>query len=131
MALAAEKAQAVAAVSAADDLVIGADTIVVLGDRIFGKPKDKADARMMLKSLAGRQHKVITGIALAYKGGISTDHAVTSVKIRKLTSSQIDNYLATNEPMDKAGAYAIQGIGALWWWSALTVVTPMSSVCRW
>jgi len=96
-----------------DDIVIGADTIVVLDGQVYGKPIDINDARQILTKLSGRQHQVITGIAVAHAGKIWTDYVVTSVGFGNISRQQIENYLATGEPMDKAGAYAIQGVGAL------------------
>jgi septum formation protein len=117
--LPAEMARRLAEVKAADvaarhpdALVLGADTIVVLGDAILGKPVSPDDARRMLALLSGRTHQVITGIAL--RGGVSVSDAVsTDVTFRELTSREIDAYVATGEPMDKAGAYALQGRAAV------------------
>jgi septum formation protein len=95
------------------DVVIGADTIVVLDGQVYGKPVDTNDARRMLTSLSGREHQVITGIAVVTEGNSWTDFVVTSVKMGDCKVEQIETYLATGEPMDKAGAYAIQGMGAL------------------
>ena len=111
--LAYRKAQAVA-----NDLqnafVLGSDTIVVLDDVILGKPVDTADAKRMLNMLSGRSHHVYTGIALVEAGGSRTIRDVqrTEVVMKQLTNEQIDAYVATGEPMDKAGAYAIQGLAA-------------------
>jgi len=107
------KALAVAAQAGADDVVIGADTIVVLGDKVFGKPADLVDARAMLKELSGKDHQVMTGVAVVHGGSCYSDVAVTTVSMRDLTDDEIERYLATGEPFDKAGGYAIQGIGAL------------------
>lgn len=98
-----------------DALVIGADTIVVLGNRIMGKPRDRADAREMLSDLAGKTHKVITGVAVVDTAGLQTvSHAeITRVVFRPLSMREIDGYLDLDEPYDKAGAYAIQGHAAL------------------
>jgi len=117
--LPAEMARRLAEVKAADvaarhpdALVLGADTIVVLGDAILGKPVSPDDARRMLALLSGRTHQVITGIAL--RGGVSVSDAVsTDVTFRELTSREIDAYVATGEPMYKAGAYALQGRAAV------------------
>lgn len=95
------------------DVVIGADTIVVLDGQVYGKPVDQNDARRMLTNLSGREHQVITGIAVVKDSQIWTDFVVTTVRIADLMAEEIENYLVTGEPMDKAGAYAIQGIGAL------------------
>ncbi len=97
-------------------LVIGADTIVAYKDEILGKPKDKADSVRMLKLLAGKQHSVYTGVSMVYiKEGIAqTRNFVeqTKVFVAPMTNEQIDRYVATGEPMDKAGSYAIQGLFA-------------------
>jgi septum formation protein len=94
--------------------VLGADTIVVLNDVIFGKPKDKDDCRNALNMLQGKTHHTITGFCiLNYKGEIAhLESVVTKVKIKKLRSDEIENYIKTGEPFGKAGSYAIQGIGA-------------------
>ena len=93
---------------------IGSDTIVVLDDAILGKPADAAAARTMLNSLSGRRHRVISGYAVhdRVSGRTISDAVVTKVFFKKLTSREIEGYIATGEPFDKAGAYAIQGIGA-------------------
>ena len=98
-----------------DCVVLGADTIVVIGNEILGKPRDLDDAKHMLIKLSGKEHKVITGVALidTSKNAEVLSHEITSVKFRELTSRMIDSYLATQEPIGKAGAYAIQGFGAL------------------
>lgn len=107
------KARAVAAKAGADDVVIGADTIVVLGQAVFGKPTDAAAAKVMLRQLSGRDHQVITGVAVVHAGRSYTDFTATTVTMRQLTDAEIENYVATGEPLDKAGAYGIQGLGAL------------------
>ena len=91
--------------------VIGADTIVVLDDKIIGKPKDAADARNILKRLSGKRHQVITGVVIVHSEPMK-DAGVSEVNIRSLTDDEIARYVETGEPMDKAGAYAIQGKGA-------------------
>lgn len=92
--------------------VLGADTIVVVGDDILGKPQDRVDARSMLSRLSGREHRVITGFAIVSPDGGGITEAVTStVSMKPLTEEMIERYLDTGEPMDKAGAYAIQGKG--------------------
>nr|HPR40460.1 Maf family protein [Oscillospiraceae bacterium] len=91
-----------------DDLVIGADTVVVLDGEILGKPKDKSDAFRMLKALSGKRHLVLTGVAAAEKGGIRSFTQTTEVEFYPLSDELIRNYIATGEPMDKAGAYGIQ-----------------------
>jgi len=95
--------------------VLGADTIVVCEGEVFGKPADKADARRMLGMLSGREHQVITGIALidAASGTARIGHDVTSVRFSKLSNSEIEAYIDSDEPYDKAGSYAVQGKGAL------------------
>jgi len=94
-------------------IVIGADTVVVLDGSILGKPADAEEAVSMLRGLSGRAHQVYTGIALACSGGRELcDHAVTRVRMRCLTEADIRGYVATGEPLDKAGAYGIQGLGA-------------------
>jgi septum formation protein len=109
--LALEKAQTIAR-HAPDSLVIGADTIVVVDDDILNKPSSQADARRMLARLSGRTHTVVTGIACV-RGSISASGVESvAVTFRDLTESEIDAYVATGEPMDKAGAYGIQGYGA-------------------
>ncbi|MBP2625968.1 MAG: Septum formation protein Maf [Firmicutes bacterium] len=110
---ASDKANDISSKVSIDDVVIGADTIVVLDGQVYGKPIDINDARQILTRLSGREHQVITGIAVAHAGKLWTDYVVTSVRIGNISAQQIENYLATGEPMDKAGAYAIQGIGAL------------------
>jgi nucleoside triphosphate pyrophosphatase len=97
-----------------DALILGADTLVVLATEVMGKPRDADDARRMLRLLSGRTHQVITGLALVAEGQILCGEAVTTdVRFRKLGEAEISSYVATGEPMDKAGAYAIQGRGAI------------------
>ncbi len=93
--------------------VIAADTIVVIDNVILGKPQDAADAEAMLARLAGRTHQVMTGVAVRYRGRQLADVCVTDVSFRQLTEAQIAAYVATGEPLDKAGAYGIQGRGAV------------------
>ncbi|MDW8294340.1 MAG: Maf family protein [Aquificaceae bacterium] len=92
--------------------VLGADTIVVLGNRIMGKPLDRADAKGMLTSLSGKWHRVITGVCVIHPGGKLSFHDTAWVKFRPIKEEEVEEYVATEEPMDKAGAYAIQGMGA-------------------
>lgn len=99
------------AVPSEDAVVIAADTVVALGDIILGKPRNEAHARVMLCMLSGRTHEVFTGVTVAYRGRILTASAATSVTFRTLTDDEITAYLKTGEPMDKAGAYGIQGLG--------------------
>ncbi|MBR6755479.1 MAG: septum formation inhibitor Maf [Peptococcaceae bacterium] len=113
--LAWQKAKAVAA-TLQDGIVLGADTIVVSEGVILGKPKTKEEAKEMLTSLSGKWHEVMTGVALIDASGKQKDWQsveVTRVKFRNLTEQDIAAYIATNECMDKAGAYGIQGFGAL------------------
>jgi septum formation protein len=113
-ALALEKAQQVAS-QRTEGLVIGADTVVVVDGQILGKPRDPEDAKAMLRLLSGREHQVITGIAVvdAATGRARSDGVATSVMFAPLSDEIIARYVATGEPLDKAGAYAIQGFGAL------------------
>ncbi len=112
--LAHRKARAVAE-STPKGLVIGADTVVVLRGKILGKPRDEAEARLMLRELEGTSHEVYTGVAVidAASGKAAVGHERTVVHFRHLTEDEINTYVATGEPADKAGAYAIQGLGAL------------------
>lgn len=91
------------------DVIVAADTVVALGDKIFGKPVDADDAKKMLAELSGRTHSVFTGVAVWKNGELTADAAETKVTFRELTPEEIDAYVATGEPLDKAGAYAIQG----------------------
>jgi septum formation protein len=94
--------------------VLGADTTVTLDGRILGKPADAAEAAQMLRMLSGRSHRVITGVALATAEGTEVAAEVTAVKFLTLSDAEISAYVATGEPMDKAGAYAVQGGAARW-----------------
>lgn len=98
-----------------EDLVIGADTIVVLDDEILGKPKDKNEAYEMIKKLSNRTHQVMTGISLInlHSNKKIIDCVVSDVKFKDLSEEDIKDYIQTNESLDKAGAYGIQGYGAL------------------
>ena len=98
--------------SRSGDLVLGADTAVVLGDRVLGKPRDRAEAAEFLAALNGSTHEVMTGIAVVDAGGERSDVAVTQVRFRALDRTTLDWYLATGEWRDRAGGYAIQGRGA-------------------
>ena len=93
--------------------VIAADTIVVIDNVILGKPQDAAAAKAMLQRLSGRTHQVMTGVAVRYKGQQLSKVCITDVSFRQLTAEEIDAYIAIGEPMDKAGAYGIQGRGAV------------------
>ncbi|MBQ6877829.1 MAG: septum formation inhibitor Maf [Oscillospiraceae bacterium] len=110
--LAEQKALAVAKLRP-DDTVIGSDTVVVLGGEIFGKPKDKNHAHAMLKALSGKKHFVYTGVAVAEKGKVRSFVQKTEVEFYELSDETIEKYIATGEPMDKAGAYGIQGKGSV------------------
>ena len=94
-----------------EGLVLGADTIVECDGRLLGKPRDLDEARWFLRQLSGRGHLVVTGLALVQADGgrTETGHEVTEVRVRPLTSEEIDTYVRTGEPLDKAGGYAIQG----------------------
>ena len=109
--LAREKA-AVVARSAPDAVVIGSDTIVVLDGDVLGKPRDERDAASMLMRLSGRTHTVMTAVAVMWRGVERSAVEEVEVTFHTLTSAEIDAYIATREPMDKAGAYGIQGFGA-------------------
>ncbi len=112
--LAREKAQTVAA-RYPQSYVLGADTIVVVDDEVLGKPKDHADAARMLRKLSGRGHEVTTAVSLVAPGARTETRACTTkVYFRKLTEDEIQQYVASGEPMDKAGAYAIQGGASRW-----------------
>ena len=102
------KALSVAARCTPDDVVLAADTVVYL-DGIMGKPKDDGDAFDMLKSLSGRTHSVVTGYAVLHNGETFTGYERTLVTFKELSDGEIAAYIATGEPSDKAGAYAIQG----------------------
>lgn len=95
------------------DVVIAADTVVVLEGRVLGKPKDEAHAVKMLTDLSGRDHQVMTGVTVLRGGQVLTHTEITDIHFRPLSRREIENYVATGEPMDKAGAYGIQGGAAL------------------
>lgn len=95
------------------DLLIAADTVVALDGTILGKPADRADAVRMLTALSGRTHQVYTGVTVRRDDHAVTFHQVTKVTFRPLTREEIDAYVSTGEPMDKAGAYGIQALGSL------------------
>ena len=131
--LAALKAEAVGA--APEEVVLGADTTVVVDGEILGKPADEADARRMLESLSGRRHEVLTGICLRQGTRSVRDFASTSVWFEPLSAREIEEYAASGEPLDKAGAYAIQGlaskyIGKIEGCYFNVVGLPVSLVCR-
>lgn len=112
-ALSLRKAQAAAGRAGADDLIIAADTVVALDGRVLGKPQDQGEAFAMLSALSGREHRVYTGVTVLGGGQAATEHEETAVTFRALSPEEIRDYIATGEPMDKAGAYGIQGVGAL------------------
>ena len=95
------------------DLIIAADTVVSIHNRVLGKPRSEEDAARMLAALSGKLHLVYTGVTVAKEGRTLTQHEVTSVRFRTLTQADIIRYIATGEPMDKAGAYGIQGYGSV------------------
>lgn len=107
------KAQEVAQTCAPEDIIIAADTIVYLDGAILGKPRDHDDAARMLTALSGREHIVYTGVAVLRGGELRQAAERTAVRFRTLTPEEIERYIATGEPMDKAGAYAIQGLAAM------------------
>jgi septum formation protein len=107
--LAREKA---ARIPDADAVVIGSDTIVVVDGDVLGKPANEAEASRMLRRLSGRSHTVITAVAVAWQGRVAVDAESVEVTFHPLSDEQIRGYIATREPMDKAGAYGIQGFGA-------------------
>jgi nucleoside triphosphate pyrophosphatase len=111
--LAREKALAVAK-QRPRDVVLGADTVVVVDGQILGKPTDSADAARMLRMLSGREHQVITGVCVVANGQSSVASETTAVTMSEISENEIADYVATGEPMDKAGAYAIQGVASRW-----------------
>lgn len=111
--LARDKARAVFA-RHQQDVVLGADTIVVVGGQLLEKPSDAQDAARMLGLLSGRHHQVITGICVVSPGYERTEAEMTQVFFRDMSDEEIADYVASGEPMDKAGAYGIQGIASRW-----------------
>jgi septum formation protein len=107
--LSAEKASAVAREG---EIVLGADTTVVVDDQILGKPLDREDAVRMLSLLSGRWHEVLTGLSIVSQPQVNTEIAVTRVKFAEMSKDEIEWYATSGEPDDKAGAYAIQGLGS-------------------
>ncbi len=107
------KGRDVAAGAAPGDIVVAADTLVFLDGAPLGKPADRGEAARMLRALSGREHTVITGLAVLSRAGERVSHESTAVRFLPLTTAQIDWYVNTGEPMDKAGAYGIQGLGAM------------------
>jgi septum formation protein len=110
--LAVQKAKAVAQ-EYSEAVVIGCDTVVICDGAIFGKPKDSDDARNMLRSLSGKSHRVATGVCLCIGQRLTSFSEVTKVEFYSLSDEEIDSYIQTGEPFDKAGAYGIQGYGAV------------------
>lgn len=111
--IACRKCAAALAEAGPEDAVIAADTVVYLDGLLLGKPRDPAEAAAMLSRLSGRTHTVCTGVAVAFRGGTRTLCQQTRVTFYDLSRGLIDWYVSTGEPMDKAGAYGIQGRGAL------------------
>lgn len=109
----AEKKARAAAVFYPDDIVIGCDTTVIHNGMVLGKPYDREDAGCMLRALSGCTHKVITGVAVMCRGKVTSFSEVTEVEFYPLTEQEIESYLDTDEPYDKAGSYGIQGKGSL------------------
>ena len=107
------KAQAIAAAAAPGDIIIAADTIVVIDGKKLGKPHSEAEAASMLRLLSGRDHQVMTGCTILYGDRVETFTEVTSLHFRPLSEKEIQKYVQSGEPMDKAGAYGIQGGAAL------------------
>jgi septum formation protein len=113
--LAREKAEEVFARCAPGVLVLGADTVVVCDGEVMGKPADAADASRMLSRLSGRTHQVVTGVAVVWgKGSAEVAAELTHVTMRTVSPQEVSDYVACGEPMDKAGAYAIQGHAGKW-----------------
>lgn len=108
-----EKSRAVAERAGDEALVIAADTVVALDGAILGKPEDETDAFKMLTLLSDVRHQVYTGVTVRRGSECVTEHEVTDVSFRELSEVEIERYISTGEPMDKAGAYGIQGYGAL------------------
>jgi septum formation protein len=107
------KARAVAEHQDEDDLIIAADTVVALDGAVLGKPQDERDAFSMLSALSGNRHRVYTGVTVIQGARTVTQSEETIVTFRELEPDEISHYIATGEPMDKAGSYGIQGLGAL------------------
>ena len=95
-----------------DATVVGADTIVVINNEVLGKPKDEEDAKRMLRLLSNNVHKVITGVCILSEGKIDNFSCVTKVYFNEMSEEESDEYVSSSEPKDKAGSYAIQGLGA-------------------
>jgi septum formation protein len=112
--MAREKAEAIRQQFPEEKFILGADTVVVVDNLILGKPEDAADAARMLRLLSGREHQVITGVCLMTPDLENVRSEITTVHFCAMTEDDIRSYIASGEPMDKAGAYAIQGGAARW-----------------
>ena len=110
--LARGKAETIASVAGPETVTIGSDTIVVVDGDVLGKPRDREHAREMLRRLSGRSHVVMTGVAVSWRGITLSGVEHVDVTFRALSDEEIERYIDTGEPMDKAGAYGIQGFGA-------------------
>ena len=108
-----QKAREVAGASDPGDLVIAADTVVAIDGRVLGKPHDREEACAMLSALSGREHTVYTGVTVCRDDRMLTQHEATQVRFRSLSPREIQAYVDSGEPMDKAGAYGVQELGAL------------------
>lgn len=108
-----QKAREVAGASDPGDLVIAADTVVAIDGRVLGKPHDREEACAMLSALSGREHTVYTGVTVCRDDRMLTQHEATRVRFRPLSPREIQAYVDSGEPMDKAGAYGVQELGAL------------------
>ena len=108
-----QKAHEIALTAAAEDVIIAADTVVAADGRVLGKPHSTQEAQQMLRLLSGRTHTVYTGITVRRGEQVLTQHEATDVVFRPLSEAEIAAYVATGEPMDKAGAYGIQGRGCV------------------
>ena len=113
IAVALGKARAIEPIAPAGSLILAADTVVSLDGRILEKPADEAEAFSMLSALSGREHTVYSGIVLLYDGKVICRHEATDVRFRPISGAEIRGYIATGEPMDKAGAYGAQGVASL------------------
>ena len=111
--ISAEKARAAREQAGAGPLIIAADTVVALDGAVLGKPADELDAFKMLSTLSGCRHQVYTGVTVLRGEDCVTEHEATDVTFREISPQEIEAYIKTGEPMDKAGAYGIQGFGAL------------------
>ena len=112
-ALSMQKAREIAALAGTEDIVIAADTIVWFADKIYGKPHSEAEAKKMLSELSGNTHQVYTGVTVICGDEVICECEVSHVHFRDISEPEIDRYIATGEPMDKAGSYGAQGKGAL------------------